>query len=188
MFAQFFKPKWQHPIADVRASAVAQLSISDSEQCGILIQLASSDPSLSVRQVAVAKVADLDTLMKASSSDPEDAVRSIATNRLHEVLAKGSNDGPDLNTRIAALKSQNDPHTLHYLINCGDAQIRAAALELLTDESLLENVAVNCQHAKFRLAAAERLITPEVLERVAKQSIKKDKSVYKIVRKRLSVY
>lgn len=186
MFSKLFKPKWQHPAADVRISAVAELSTAEAEQRGILALLAGSDPNPGVRQAAAAKVVELDTLMTVSGSDTEQAVRTVAKDRLCEVLAGNTDSGPGLAERIEALKSLHDPTTLQHIVHHGADRIRDAALDLLADESLLEDIAVNCHRAKLRAAAAERLSLPDPLERVARQSSKKDKSVYKIVRGKLS--
>ena len=105
MFANLFKPKWQHRNPDVRAAAVTKLRLDQPGQSNILRQLALEDPSSSVRKAALARLEDTQSLVDALQSEKECDNRNLISRRIVVRLSEQPSNSQLIN-RILELPNE----------------------------------------------------------------------------------
>jgi len=130
----FRKPKWQHRDAEIRLTAVQEMTSGDHE---ILATVAQQDPDSGVRLAAIAKLTD------------------------HKLLTELSGDRMP---EIAAAARQQRDHLLHAAIllateidSCRDM------LLALSSQALLADLASRAEHPLVRQAASELINDQELL-------------------------
>ncbi len=186
MLNKFRKPNTQHAKPDVRLAAIEQLeSTNDPQAHNTLMQLAKSDPDQAVRTAAIAKLHDLQLVAQLAEHEQDNAVRNTALKRFHELISGQIDNGPSLESRLALIKTTQNIDTLRYIIDHADDESRSVALQNITDESTLADIAINSIAAKARLAAAERVTATDKLQQIAKHSKQKDKGLYQNTQQRL---
>lgn len=179
---RFFKPKWQHPDAQVRKQALQTLDEKDP----VLVQLARTDDDPGLRRAALGRVNDLDLLRQIAEQDSEAGVREYAQARFRKLMAGGSDNSPALEQRLKLFEQIQSPELTEFLITNGtEAELRLAALEQTRSESLLGDLAINDPSLKVRSAALERIQNQDILQNVAKKSRNRDKRISKVARERL---
>ncbi len=178
---RFFKPKWQHPDPQVRKQAVGEISSVDP----ILVQVARQDRSPDVRRAALERLGELPLLQQIARQDPDLEVRQAADTRFRELLAGATQGSPSLAMRLALL-AELPPELVEYLALHGrETELRLAALDRITEETLLERVVLADPAANLRFTALERVASLPALERIARESRNRDKGVYRRVQERL---
>ncbi|MFO1429660.1 MAG: DUF349 domain-containing protein [Candidatus Competibacteraceae bacterium] len=178
---RFFKPKWQHPDPQVRKQAVGEISSVDP----ILVQVARQDRSPDVRRAALERLSELPLLQQITRQDPDLEVRQAAETRFRELLAGTAQGSPSLAMRLALL-AELPPELVEYVALHGrETELRQAALDRVSEETLLERVVLADPAATLRFTALERVASLPALERIARESRNRDKSVYRRVQERL---
>jgi len=188
MLKQIFgaTPKWQSPKSQRRLEAIAELQTGEPKDLEVLSTLAREDSEPAVRREALKKLYDIDLLQQIQRRDLEASVRDAASTRIHELLAGKSVGGPSLEDRLERVRRLTATQTLRYLImEAVEIDVRIAAVEQLTDEIYLEDIALKSGIARLRQIAAERISNPKVLESLANLSKHGDKGVYRIARDKL---
>jgi len=136
----FFKREgWNHKDPAKRLKAVEQLKDFD-----VLVRLAKTDSSASVRSAAVAKISNDEALWEILSQEQNDAVCLKAANNILGQKHLG------MVARFRALAME----------------IRLAAIERLTDQEVLEQLALGDASKAIRMAAIAKVQNPEVLNQV----------------------
>lgn len=188
MFKDLFRstPKWQSPKSQRRIEGIAELNPESASDAATLARLAVEDSEPAVRREAVKRLHDLDVLQQIQRRDLDASVREAAQQRNYEVLAGKCPFSPAVEVRIQRIRQISAPQTLVYLIKEGQPlDIKTAAVEQLSDEVYLEEIALRSGIARLRQLAAERISNPRVLETLANQSRHSDKSVYRIAKDKL---
>jgi len=130
LFERLRRPRWQHPDANVRRSAVARVERPVGDGVDPVVELARHDPDGAVRAVAVKRLDDLDELRNRLDADEDGRVREALGLRLRQLLTGGVGDRADLAARVSAINALADAKLLaHVLRNGREEAIRAAALE-----------------------------------------------------------
>ena len=179
---RFLKPKWQHPNPEVRKQAVQGLAPSDP----VLVQVARQDRNPDVRQTAVGQLAEPDLLRQVAEQDADADVRAAAIARLQDLIAGRAATVLPLDRRITCLAEALPVGIAEFIAVQGtEPTLRLAAVERITNETCLANVASADPVANVRLAALERIQQPASLEQVATLTRHRDKRVYRRACERL---
>jgi hypothetical protein len=208
----FFRPKYRHSDAAVRADAVRQMGADEAE---LVTRIARDDRDPAVRRIAMDRIEDPAVLadVAASESDPalrdhararaaalwaaralaaerpgsvEDALAGLVRIGDQRALADVAARAADATVREVALGKLTEARALADLARNGSAHpaTRRAALGRIDDVEILRAIAVDEQHKDVALAALERLDDAETLEQLANKA--KNKAVRARARKRLS--
>jgi hypothetical protein len=150
---------------------------------GMLCKLALSNPDSNVRQAAIRKVDDQKTLAAVATSDPSWAVRIYAVPRVKDtsVLASIAKSGGkdeasrlasqyldarrDLERAIAGQRSSQEKESAAaaLALNSTSSAVRAVALELVEEPSVLMKIATTDLDVNIRWAAIRKIKDPAVL-------------------------
>jgi len=182
MLKQIFgaTPKWQSPKSQRRLEAIGELLPEQPKDLEILSTLAREDSEPAVRREALKKLYDIDLLQQIQRRDLEAGVRDAAGTRIHELLAGKSPGGPSLDERLERVRRLTATPTLRYLImEATPIEVRIAAVEQLTDEIYLEDIALKSGIARLRQIAAERIHNPKVLESLPVQARRQERLPYR---------
>ncbi len=177
IFKRLFKSKW---LQEKDATAG-----SGEDPAGMAAQATgNSDPG--VRRQACKSISDPELLQRIAVEDGDAGVRELAAARLRNLLVGGEPESLDLVVRLTHLRQSRDPLlAAHLAIHGREPELRQSALEAVYDPQTLAECAAGDAVAAVRLAAAERLDEKSALERVLRQIGKKDKNVYRQVRRKL---
>jgi hypothetical protein len=178
----FGSPLHEHADPAQRVLGVAELP-PDSPA---LAQLLAADPAPEVRCAAAARCTDLTALTAAWRSETAPEVRTAIAASLGSALAATEDTAATL-TLLAAPEC-GDAIRAQVALHARDEARRRSALDGITDENVLVDIALNAAHAPMRLAAAERVHAPEALRRMAEAARDKDRGVARLARQRLDAF
>ncbi len=138
------------------------------------------------RREACHRINRLSELGNLAKSDEDAGVREIALARYRKLLCGLADDSPPLSERLAELSEADDMRVIEQVaINGKESEIRLAAIQRLSSQSVLAACTLKDAVTANRNAAAERLDDKQALERVARKIGKKDKRVYRITKRKL---
>ena len=178
-----FKPKWQNSNPDKRIEAVSELGLQNQDT---LERIALTDEDANVRTSAIKKLNVIATLQRIAKNDNDASVRRLAETRYYEEISKKLKDfnepataeilqfideikdsrfADDLMKNMKsselrqALVSKCTKISLLTLAANRDAkeQIAKAAVEQITSEQALQDIAKNSKHTSVRKIAADKL-------------------------------
>ena len=175
--SKLFKPKWQSKHIETRKQALTELDGFNSDDLKILTQLAESDPSLDVQQLAIQKISDTDVLISLHKK-AKDALKTSLESRLYEIASAQSLSIFDL------IIDQDLLTDMIIKSNQSDSYIRGLAR--IQDSSTLLKIATQSRNAQIRQAAAELLETEKELSELFSHAKGKDKTVYQITKTKLA--
>jgi exonuclease SbcC len=183
MFRQIFGSRLQHPDAEVRRQAVADLEGDDPR----LIEIALADASDAVRLEAVRRASEPGALASALQRPSLPArIREEVLDRLTSVLCKPVADEQDEAQRVECVEQLNEPLLLRALLTGADSpRLRAIALARTDDQQQLAQVAAGDPSGRLRLAALERVTEEGALETIAREARNRDKGVARAARERV---
>lgn len=184
MLSRLFAPRWKHPKPAVRREAIEALP--DDAQA-IFRQVAEDDADAVIRRLALRRLCDLRQVQALCARAGSDIDRSNAEQHLAHLLAGKQENGPSLAARWQFLQELSDEHWFERMLKEGqEPELRRQALQQVSRQSLLGDVALNDDDASVRHAAAMKLDQRSTLERVAKVARRRDKRVYQCVRDALA--
>ncbi|MBI4477879.1 MAG: hypothetical protein HY654_11940, partial [Acidobacteria bacterium] len=188
------QPKWKHPDAAVRISAVDEIPDADQD---VLFAIAREDEDARVRRVASDRLVDPAALAEIARGDRDGEVRDRARDRLIEI-ARAEQDETSAADVVAAIQTLSDVPLLAPLAKeapieriargafdrlrdlaadskvfagiarqSPHAAIRTDALLLLRDERDVASVALRTEYKDTGLAAIERVADRDQLEAAA---------------------
>jgi len=182
ILSRFLKPKWQHTDPETRKQALQGLRPSDPT----LAELAQQDADPAIRCAALERIGDLDLLQTIALQDADPTVRTTAQEQHQRALAGKVTEGPLLSERLKRLRQNADPTLIEFLLrHAVEPELRLAALEQVTAEPVLAEIATQNAHLDMRLAALERVQDQKLLEQIARQSRNRDKRIYRRAKERL---
>ncbi len=181
MFRQIFGSRLQHPDPEMRRAALAELDTDDPR----LGQLALEDAEVQVRVAALTRLTDLETLVAALRRERDEQAREAARRRLIEVLCEAAEGEAALARRTAALEAADDDAVrTAVLLGAADVELRTYLLARVADPAVLARVAAADPAGQLRLAALERVTEERWLEEVARSARNRDKGVARTARER----
>ena len=180
MLNKLFRPKWQHPDAQVRLAAVKQL---DGREQATLQQIAINDEDSQVRQAAISRLDSLALLRQAHQSCRHRQDLPLIEKCWCAVLADPTLTRPDRAEHI--LLECRDPHWLA-AIACHSLEPSHQALALagLTDEkTLLQLLEQNAYSALWPLLVGQ-LRSDDALRRAQQLVQGRDKRTARLIREK----
>ncbi|MDX2504900.1 MAG: DUF349 domain-containing protein [Gammaproteobacteria bacterium] len=179
----FSKEKWQSRNLEVRKKAVQELAVSDQET---LNQIAMNDPDETIRAIAANKLSDLDLLQTIIMKGTNESVKQAAQNRLFQLLSGIKHPVPEYTVREKMIRGSRNSALLEYVAANADVPtLREITIKKISRDPLLGDISLTDSNAQVRQLAAQQIAKRSTLERVAKNSRRKDKRVYKIVKAKL---
>src|SRR5215470_7493191 len=205
--ADLFRPKYRHSDVRVRSEAVRALTADDA---ATLIQIARTDRDISVRRLAIERIATADVLADIAAAEPERSLRDLAGERAAQLwVSQACSADPEVaaaalagmiklgdqralvtvvvRAEVAAIRKRafgelRDPRALSDLAKSDAAQdLRTAAIARIDDGDVLRALAIDTTHKEVGLAAVDKLDDVERLEQVAQKA--KTKAVRQRARK-----
>ncbi len=183
IFSPFTKEKWQSKNTEVRKKAVQELPVSAQET---LADIAVNDSDETIRAIAANKLSDLDLLQTIIMKGTNGTVKEAALTRLFQLLSGLKHPVPEFHVREKMIRGSRNSALLEFVAaNANEASLREIAIPRISRDPLLGDIALTDENARIRQLAAQQIAKRSTLERVAKQSRRKDKRVYKIVKTKL---
>lgn len=183
IFNPFTKEKWQSKNTEVRKKAVQELPVSAQET---LADIAANDSDENIRAIAANKLSDLDLLQTIIMKGTNGTVKEAALTRLFQLLSGLKHPIPEFHVREKMIRGSRNYTLLEFVAaNANEASLREIAIPRISRDPLLGDIALTDKNSKIRQLAAQQIAKRSTLERVAKQSRRKDKRVYKIVKTKL---
>jgi len=156
------------PLEDVRLAAVSKLTDQNA-----LFAVVTGDSSEKIRSLAVAKIHSQELLGRIAGSDDGKLPRLAALDRITDqrllerfALEEGREKSYNTNKMIqcAAIRKLQSPELSgKVFLTCTDAFVRRAAMEFITDQTLLNNAADGEEPMEIRIKAAELLGRKELV-------------------------
>lgn len=148
-----------------------------------LAQMLGADPSPDVRAAAATHCSDPTVLAAALRTETVPQVSTAIAASLGKVLAARPDDG-SVRTFLAAPEC-TDAVRAQVALHTQDEERRRVAIDGISEEEVLVDVALAAEHASVRIAAAERVHAPEPLRRLLKGARDRDRGVARLARERL---
>ena len=193
LFQNFFAPKWKNKNPDIRKQALIGLNRDDNQS--VFLEIANQDDTPELRQLAVKRINDLAQLFSISVNNSDIEVRKLAKRIISQILAGLNENSNELSIaeidRIEQMsrlddQSPEDQKILEFIAQNGDTtQIRRAAIDKVSRESLLGDIVIKDKDAQTRKHVAEKLTHKSTLERVLKATKNKDKQISKLLKNKL---
>lgn len=182
-FSSFTKDKWHSRNPEVRKKAVQELPVSDQET---LSNIAMNDSDEAIRAIAANKLSDLDLLQTIIMKGTNGTVKEAAQNRLFQLICGLKHPIPEFDIREKMIRGSRNSALLEFVAaNAVEAPLREITIKKISRDPLLGDIALLDTNAHIRQLAAQQIAKRSTLERVTKQSRRKDKRVYKIVKSKL---
>jgi hypothetical protein len=187
------QPRWKHADPAVRVAAVYE---AGPDEADALRALAREDTEARVRRAAVSRLADVGLLADVARTDPDEDVRAealrglagiavetvdldvardvfghlTALGRAKEIVVAARESG-QAGVRLAAVESLSEPKSLGSVSrHARDAVTRLAALARLTDDDEVLSVALRSEYTDVAVAALDRIASAERLGTVSQRA------------------
>lgn len=171
-FVDLFRKKWKHSDAEVRAAAVRELAPTDVE---VLEGIAQSDKDAGVRRVAIKKLEDPTILARIAREDPDESLRQIAAEKASGILIGAAvSDGVEQDCQLALEQITDERALAEVAKTASHKAVRSGAVARLTDEKALADVARNAKEAQVRIDALRLIVDIAVLRSVALNDDRKE--------------
>ncbi len=163
--ADLFRPKYKHSDAEIRAAAVRNLG-PESED--ILADIAHSDRDAAVRRIAIKKLVDPHTLIKIAQQDTDESLRQLAGEKATMIWVTAATSDQDPEASQTAVEHLTDQNALANVARKAlISTIRKKAVAKLTDPKALADVAKNAQDSSVRMDALDSVSDPATLRNIA---------------------
>ena len=168
------QPRWKHPDAAVRATAVAEIP-DDGEHRGVIEELAASDPDVRVRAAAIDRVSGVSLLARLARTEQDEELRRRLADRLVEIAVTPAATDADA---ALALDGLDDPRQFSTIAKSSPHDtVRAAALGRVHDGKALSSIARHALDPQTALDAVARIADPAELLNVALKTEHKEAGV-----------
>ena len=188
LFSKLFKPKWQHQKPEVRIEAIKQLQASNTNDKNILLEIIHQDQEPKVRSAAVTQIQDIDLLSKIAQKETHDSVKTVAYQHLVFQIVGDNQQGNVSPAQLSKVKSLTDESLLDYIaLYSNEPELSIAAIEGIDHPEKLLNIAIHHNTSKCRQAAIHKINDLDTLKKAVKQAKVKDKSVFRIAKEKLDL-
>ncbi|MDR2055118.1 MAG: hypothetical protein LBQ10_04540 [Desulfovibrio sp.] len=169
---------------EVRVAATMKLIAGITDQAQ-LVRIALQNQYWEVRYQATVKLTDQKTLAAVATKDRDRSVRQAAVERITDqtVLAEIASTDQETSVADAALKNLTEQSAILAVVRNAREGISRAALEKMTDETALGDIAKTGQWGSLRNDAIARVTDPAVLTDIAEHD--HDKWVREAANRRL---
>ena len=181
LLRRLFAPRWQHPDPEVRRKALQSLDPQHSEQREALLSLASDSDS----HIQLAALLALDDIEKLLAAYPPHQENESWFNAVCQRLT-GAEGHSDLQQRQAQVALLSDQRLLNAIALQGDnLGLRLIAVEQLSNEADLVHQACHNSVAAVRHQAAQRIDSEESLKRLLKEA-RRDRQIIRFAKEQLT--
>jgi hypothetical protein len=181
LLRRLFAPRWQHPDPEVRRKALQSLDPQHSEQREALLSLASDSDS----DIQLAALLALDDIEKLLAAYPPHQENESWFNAVCQRLT-GAEGHSDLQQRQAQVALLSDQRLLNAIALQGDnLGLRLIAVEQLSNEADLVHQACHNSVAAVRHQAAQRIDSEESLKRLLKEA-RRDRQIIRFAKEQLT--
>lgn len=178
-----FKPKWESKKASVRLLAVTHSR--DPRLIAKLDDIARNDEDAAVRLAALRRVTDIYILMCAWD-DSDKGIAEFARQRFLEHLCGARQPVPAIDERKKLVARIDNPDmVLHLATNADEPALRLVAMQRITAQGKLGNIAIDDPDPDVRRTALQRIDRVATLKRVAASARTSDKTLYKLANERV---
>jgi len=182
IFSKLIKPKWQHVDLEVRRTALKEI-----DDPNIINEMAQRDSSVAVRRAAIHKINDLTLLDSLIQQDADSSIREVALQRFKQLLAGQKENVVLLETKLEWVKRELPIELIEYIAKHGqEFELRLIAVQRISHQEILADIAINDPSSKVRLVAVENLTQHSYLEQVFKSTRNRDKTVSRIAHDKLN--
>ena len=183
LISSLSKDKWQSRDPEIRKKAIQELPVNEQET---LYKIAMADPEETIRILAASRLSDLDILQTLIMKGNPESVKAAAENKFYQLLSGLKHPVPEYEVREKIIRGSRNPSLLEFVAaNADRAELREITIKRINRDPLLGDIALTDTNAQVRQLAATQIAKRSTLERVAKNSRRKDKRVYKIVKTKL---
>jgi len=184
LFKNLFKPKWQNNDPSIRKQALVGLDKAENQ--AIFKEVATSDDSSELRLLALKRITDLDAISQIGQANTNTKVKELANKLIQQTLSGQVESNLTDEQRIEKVQQLNDQKLYEYIAENGNTTaLRKAAIDNISREALLGNLAISDSNSDIRESAAQKLSQKSTLDRVFRATKTKDKNVSRIVKERL---
>ena len=188
LFSKLFKPKWQHQKPEIRIEAIKQLHPTNTSDQAILLDIIDQDQEPTVRCAAVNQIHDIDLLGKIAQKETNDSVKTVAYKQLVFQIVGDNKEGTVSPAQLSKVKSLTDESLLDYIaLYTNEQELAIAAIDAIHNSERLLNIAINHSASRCRQAAIHKIEDLETLKQAVKQAKHKDKSVFRIAKEKLDL-
>ena len=158
------QPRWRHPDPSVRTAAVNEMT-ADAEHQPILADLAGSDPDVRVRQAAASRLDSVAELVALATGETDEGLKRELTDRLVAIACAPADTDADA---ALALDGLSDQKPLAQIAKSSPHDtVRAAALGRVHDPKVLSSIARAAADPQTALEAANRVADAAELTNIA---------------------
>ncbi|QOL25016.1 DUF349 domain-containing protein [Thalassotalea sp. LPB0316] len=184
IFSTFFRAKWQHKDETIRLEAVKkELDQTDEQDREVLVSIAQTDPSDTVRIAAFKKLKSM-PLYWQNLDDSASAIRQLALNEIEKSLLSHLNEtSAEQKLRILSLTKKSSLIESWYALE-HDENVQTALFERLNKPSFLYTAFTNAHSSKLQLRIIEEIDELNQLEKCLKKA--NDQTVCKAIEAKLS--
>ena len=168
------QPRWKHPDAGVRATAVAEMP-DDEESLGAIRALASSDEDVRVRRAACDRLGGSADLLPLARGERDEALRRELIERLVGIATSTAAAEGDAALALEGIEDQRQLATVAQA--SPHETVRTAALGRVHEVKALSSIARRSAHADTALDAVGRIADRTELLNVAVKTEHKDAGV-----------
>jgi len=183
LFGSMGKNNWKSRNPETRKRAVQAVPVSEQET---LLKIAMTDSDDSIGSIAAGKLHDLDSLQTLLIKSSSEAIKQAAQLQFFQLLCGMKHPIPDYDSREKIIHGSRNSVLLEFIAaNADQAALREITINKINREPLLGDISLTDENPKVRQLAAQQISKRSTLERVVKNSRRKDKRVYKIVKHKL---
>ncbi len=159
------RPKWRHSDPEVRAAAVRDMNAGDRDRLATIV---TEDVDARVRRMALKKLEDTAVLDRVAEHDADPTLRELAVERAREVRVRTACGAGAVGECVAALERISDERSLaEVAMTAVHDDVRQRALARVSGDRLLRDVVKGAADAGVRRMALERIADPVVLRGIA---------------------
>ncbi|MDX1811177.1 MAG: hypothetical protein R3240_04470, partial [Gammaproteobacteria bacterium] len=184
LFQNLFKPKWKNKDPEIRKTGLLELDPAADQ--AVFLEIVNHDDVSDLRLLAVKRINDVKALERIAENNSDTRVKEQAYKMLCQAYA-GNNTELLTTDKVTDLLSQlENQKLLEYVAQNGaNKNIRAIAIDKVSRDALLGNLACQEKDPSLRKVAAEKIQQKSTLERVFKRTKTKDKVISGLVKARL---
>lgn len=168
------QPRWKHPDPAVRAAAVYELGPDEADALHVL---AREDAEARVRRAAVTRIDAVAVLGEVARTDPDEEVRAEAVRGLAGVGAGADEVQQAIDVVQELLALGRTREIVLVARDSASSHVRAAIVDLITDQKSLGSVSRHAQNGATRLRALARVTDADEIANVALKAEHTDAAV-----------
>ncbi len=171
MLKSLFKPRWQHQDEQVRESAILALDEQQDEEA--IIQVASTDPVIALRQLAISRLSQFRGLQALLQKNASPEYWLLVASRIITLFPDKSDYLIEQFNQKVLPDSKDQPwgkgNAILVLLKQSDSLLIAPFLLSSDDTAVLSEVVIKAKPLDLKLKALDKISTLPVLQSLLKQ-------------------